>query len=131
MPLGNIYFPWWSKKPKIFTLIGPLTDQKVRNATAKILFSVPTIFISLSKSYEEYLKHSGSCFVLRYGKRLSYGWDLLPFKKGWFETTTFCQLFKLCFLPNIKNLEGKKVISGDNLNSVSYTHLTLPTILRV
>lgn len=36
---------------------------------------------------------------------------------GWFETAIFQDWFKKCFLPHAKNLDGPKILIGDNLSS--------------
>lgn len=38
-------------------------------------------------------------------------------KSGWFDTFTFADWFRTLYIPAIRNLEGPKVIIGDNLSS--------------
>lgn len=45
----------------------------------------------------------------------SYGARYNRTNHGWMEASTFTDWFMTCFLPHAKNLEGKKVIIGDNL----------------
>lgn len=38
-------------------------------------------------------------------------------KNGWFDSTSFEDWFQSTFIPAVKNMDGKKVIIGDNLSS--------------
>ena len=38
-------------------------------------------------------------------------------KSGWFDTTTFADWFEFFFIPHCKTLDGRKVITGENLSS--------------
>ena len=38
-------------------------------------------------------------------------------RSGWFDATTFTDWFEYLFLPNVKNVPGRKVLIGDNLSS--------------
>ena len=44
---------------------------------------------------------------------------------GWFDGRTFTKCFLLAFLPGVRQLEGRKVLLGDNLAS----HIT-PEVIR-
>lgn len=45
-------------------------------------------------------------------------------KSGWFDSISFEDWFELTFLPNVRNLDGPKVIIGDNLSS----HISLKVL---